>query len=160
MQFLLALRPDMIDGEERETGVSPAKLDVGPKERGFIVEWAPQEEVLAHEAVGGFLTHSGWNSTMEGIWIGVPMLCSPQIADQPITSRLVGEVWKIGFDTKDKYDRITVEKMIRTLMEEGDQREEILESVKKFVKLAGLAVSEGGSSYNNLEKLIQNLTNM
>lgn len=50
------------------------------------------------------------------------MLCSPQIADQPIISRLVGEVWKIGFDMKEKYDRITVEKMVRTLMEEGDQR--------------------------------------
>ncbi|KAJ0088938.1 hypothetical protein Patl1_31751 [Pistacia atlantica] len=58
------------------------ELEKGTKERGFIVSWAPQEEVLSHPAIGGFLTRGGWNSTLEGIVDGVPMICWPKIADQ------------------------------------------------------------------------------
>ncbi|RXI02127.1 hypothetical protein DVH24_026657 [Malus domestica] len=91
---------------------------MGTKERGLIVEWAPQEEVLAHKAVGGFLTQCGWNSILEGIWAGVPMLCWPRLAEQLVTSRWIGEVWRIGIDMKDTCERSMVEKMIRRLMEE------------------------------------------
>ncbi|RDX70263.1 7-deoxyloganetic acid glucosyltransferase, partial [Mucuna pruriens] len=66
----------------------PAELEEGTRERGFIVDWAPQEEVLAHKAIGGFLTHSGWNSTLESLVAGVPMICWPYFANQQINSRL------------------------------------------------------------------------
>ncbi|RXI02130.1 hypothetical protein DVH24_026660 [Malus domestica] len=75
-QFLWAVRLDKLRGEQGEL-VIPVKL-----ERGFIVEWVPQEEVLAHKAVGGEV-----NSIPEGIWAGVPMLCWPQLADQPVICR-------------------------------------------------------------------------
>ncbi|KAM2954549.1 hypothetical protein FF1_032813 [Malus domestica] len=74
---------------EREL-VIPTELEAATKERGFIVEWVPQEEVLgllAHKVVGGFSTHRGLNSTLEGIWAGVSMLCWPQLGDQPVISR-------------------------------------------------------------------------
>ncbi|KAM1038072.1 hypothetical protein ACFX13_033531 [Malus domestica] len=74
---------------EREL-VIPTELEAATKERGFIVEWVPQEEVLgllAHKVVGGFSTHRGLNSTLEGIWAGVSMLCWPQPEDQPVISR-------------------------------------------------------------------------
>ncbi|KAL8552061.1 hypothetical protein ACS0TY_000939 [Phlomoides rotata] len=61
----------------------------GTKERGYIVSWAPQEEVLAHAATGGFLTHSGWSSTLESIVEGKPMICWPYFADQHVSSRYV-----------------------------------------------------------------------
>ncbi|KAM2612336.1 hypothetical protein TB2_032316 [Malus domestica] len=57
-QFLWSVRSDMLRGEQREF-VIPAELEVGTKERGSIVEWVPQEDVLAHKVVVGFLTHSG-----------------------------------------------------------------------------------------------------
>ncbi|KAB2622032.1 7-deoxyloganetic acid glucosyltransferase-like [Pyrus ussuriensis x Pyrus communis] len=157
-QFLWVVRSDMISGEQGEH-VIPTELKMGTKERGLIVEWAPQEEVLAHKAVGGFLTQCGWNSILEGIWAGVPMLCWPRLAEQLVTSRWIGEVWRIGIDMKDTCERSMVEKMIRRLMEEGDEREQILRSVERFSKLARGAVTEGGSSYNNLDKLIQDLRN-
>ncbi|KAM2612334.1 hypothetical protein TB2_032316 [Malus domestica] len=63
----------------------------------------------------------------------------------------------MGIDMKDKCARSTVEKMVRTLMEDSDQREQICKSVDKFAKLARHAVSEGGSSCQNWEKLIHDL---
>ncbi|KAF8397376.1 hypothetical protein HHK36_016289 [Tetracentron sinense] len=99
--FLWVVRQDLIAGNDGK-GEIPAELEGGTKERGCMVGWAPQEEVLAHPAVGGFLTHSGWNSTLESIIAGVPMICWPQLADQQINSRFVSEVWRNGIDMKDR----------------------------------------------------------
>ncbi|TXG58720.1 hypothetical protein EZV62_016549 [Acer yangbiense] len=154
--FLWVVRPDLIVGE---FGIDPMELEMVTKERGFIVSWAPQEEVLGHPAVGGFLTHSGWNSTLESITAGVPMICWPQIADQQVNSRCVSEVWKIGFDMKDTCDRSTVEKLVRDLMD-SNKREEIMKSTDEFARLANDSVKQGGSSYSNLEKLIEDIRSM
>jgi len=152
--FLWVVRQDGIAGVEGEH-VIPKELHEGTKDRGFLVDWAPQEEVLAHQAVGGFLTHNGWNSTLEGIVAGVPMLCWPTIADQHINSRWVSEVWRIGLDMKDTCDRSTIEMMIRAVMEE--RREEIIKSMDRIAKLAYDSANQGGSSYHNLDKLIEDI---
>ncbi|KAG6407865.1 hypothetical protein SASPL_130865 [Salvia splendens] len=76
----------------------PVELEEGTKLRGLMVEWVPQELVLRHKSVGAFFTHSGWNSTIESIVIGVPMLCWPNFADQMVNSRFVSEGWKIRLD--------------------------------------------------------------
>ncbi|KAG6407900.1 hypothetical protein SASPL_130900 [Salvia splendens] len=103
----------------------PVELEEGTKLRGLMVEWAPQELVLRHKSVGAFFTHSGWNSTIESIVIGVPMLCWPNFADQMVNSRFVSEVWKIGLDVKDTCDRLLIERMVREVMEV--KRDELLE---------------------------------
>ncbi|RVW41315.1 7-deoxyloganetic acid glucosyltransferase [Vitis vinifera] len=123
--FLWVMRSDSLPREDRE-GQTPAELLEGTKKRGLLVSWAPQEEVLAHPAVGAFLTHSGWNSTLKGITAGVPMICWPRFADQQINSRFVSHVWKLGIDMKDTCDRIMIEKMVRNLMEE--KRAEFMKS--------------------------------
>ncbi|KAK3226258.1 hypothetical protein Dsin_006120 [Dipteronia sinensis] len=148
--FLWVIRPDLIVGE---SGIDPMDLEMVTKEREFIVSWAPQEEVLAHPAVGGLLTHSGWNSTIERINAGEPMIFWPHIADQPVNRRCVSKVWKIGFDMKDTCDRSMVEKLVRDLMD-SNKREEIMKSTVEFARLANDSVQQGGSSYSNLEKLI------
>ena len=157
-RFLWVLRSDTIKDEDHAIGGGDAFMEeirLSSKENGLLVDWAPQEEVLAHRAIGGFLTHSGWNSTSEGIVAGVPMICWPKLGDQQVNSRWVSEVWKIGLDMKDTCDRSTVEKVIKLLME--DRRDEIMRSMDEISKLARESVSEGGSSYNNLEKLIGDL---
>ena len=119
------------------------------------MDWAPQEEVLAHPAVGGFLTHGGWNSTLESIVAGVPMICWPYFSDQQLNSRFVSHVWKMGMDMKDTCDRITVEKMVRDVMEE--RRAEFTKSVDAMAKLARSSLSEGGTSYCNFNRLIEDI---
>ncbi|KAK6227884.1 hypothetical protein SCA6_000224 [Theobroma cacao] len=153
-RFLWVFRPDFMP----EKGSIPAELVEGTKERGYMVGWAPQEEVLAHCAIGGFLTHSGWNSTLESLVAGVPMICWPYFADQQLNSRFVSEVWKLGLDMKDVCDRRVVEKMVNDLI--VDKREEFVKSSAEIAKLAKACVNVGGSSYCNLDRLIEDIRSM
>ncbi|XP_022978080.1 7-deoxyloganetic acid glucosyltransferase-like [Cucurbita maxima] len=153
-RFLWVVRPNSVAGEDGENGILE-ELEKGTKERGCMVEWAPQEEVLAHEAIGGFLTHCGWNSTLESIVAGVPMICWPQFADQQTNSRYVSEVWRIGVDMKDVCDRETVSQMVNDVME--NRRNELMGSVIETAKLAKTSVEEGGSSFRDLERMINDI---
>ncbi|KAL8102889.1 hypothetical protein AgCh_027423 [Apium graveolens] len=150
-KFLWVIRPDSISGD----GEIPAEVLEGTKERGYIVGWAPQEEVLAHQSVGGFLTHSGWNSTLESVVEGVPMICWPYFMDQQVNSRFVSEVWKLGLDMKDTCDRVIVEKMIKEVMIE--RKTEFIKSADRMAMLAKQSLSEGGSSCSNLERLVKDI---
>ncbi|GLT30271.1 hypothetical protein SLA2020_050800 [Shorea laevis] len=152
-RFLWIVRPDSVVGHGGQD--IPQELIEGTKERGYLIDWAPQEEVLAHWAIGGFLTHSGWNSTLESLVAGVPMICWPYFADQQLNSRYVGEVWKLGLDMKDVCDRNVVERMINDIMEE--KREEFVKSARETAKLAKESVGVGGSSYCNLDRLIEDI---
>lgn len=136
-------------------GQAPEELLVGKRERGYMVGWTPQEEVLKHQAIGGFWTHSGWNSTLESIVAGVPMMCWSYFADQMVNSRLVSEVWKLGFDMKDRCDREIIEKMIRDLM--GERKVEFMKSATEMADLARASVNQGGSSYCSLDRLIDDI---
>uniref|UniRef100_A0AAT9US15 Glycosyltransferase n=1 Tax=Mitragyna speciosa TaxID=170351 RepID=A0AAT9US15_9GENT len=156
-RFLWVMRPDSIMGKDGESQI-PVELQEGTKARGYMVGWAPQEEVLNHSAIGGFLTHSGWNSTLESIVTGVPMICWPYFADQMINSRFVSEVWKIGLDMKDTCDRVIIEKMVRDLMDV--RKDEFLPRADDMAKLARKAVNEGGSSYCNLDGLVEYIKSM
>ncbi|KAH9626343.1 hypothetical protein KSS87_023501 [Heliosperma pusillum] len=154
--FLWVRRPnsviDVVDEDQLE--ISDEVL-AGTKERGLIVSWVPQETVLKHRAIGGFLTHSGWNSTLESIVEGVPMICWPFFVDQQVNSRLVSEVWKVGLDMKDTCNRVVIEKMVKDLM--GTRKEEFLKKVDCMAKLAVEAVGPGGSSYNQLNRLVDDI---
>ncbi|KAM0876200.1 hypothetical protein ACQ4PT_036299 [Festuca glaucescens] len=88
----------------------------GSSGKGRVVEWAPQRDVMRHRALGCFLTHAGWNSTLEGVVEGVPMVCWPFFVDQHINSRFVGAVWRTGLDMKGVCERTVVEKMVREAM--------------------------------------------
>ncbi|PON56501.1 UDP-glucuronosyl/UDP-glucosyltransferase [Parasponia andersonii] len=129
-RFLWVIRPDLI-AREGDDGLVPAELAEETSERVYMVGYAPQELVLDHPAVGGFLTHSGWNSTSESIVVG------------------------LGLDMKDVCDWKVVEKMVKDLMVE--RREEFARSTAEMAKLAKKSVSEGGSSYSNLERLIEDI---
>ncbi|MCD7446021.1 hypothetical protein HAX54_031504 [Datura stramonium] len=156
VKFLWVLRPNILKEGERDDKFMK-ELAEGCKENGYIVSWAPQRKILAHPAIGGFLTHSGWNSTLESIVEGKPMICWSHSVDQRVNSRLVNKLWKIGLDMKDCCDRFTIERMIKDFMLMGAERDEFKKSADNLSKLAKLSVEEGGSSNNNLESLIKDI---
>ncbi|KAG6393502.1 hypothetical protein SASPL_147745 [Salvia splendens] len=130
-------------------------MEIADGGRGRVVGWAPQEAVLAHPAVGGFVTHCGWNSTLESVVAGVPMVCWPHFGDQQVNSRFVDGVWGIGRDMKDHCDRVVVEKMVRDVME--DRSCEFQRRARDLAKAARESVVEGGTSYYDLDRLIQDI---
>ncbi|KAM7494837.1 hypothetical protein LguiB_029446 [Lonicera macranthoides] len=125
VRFLWVMRPDSITGKDGERQI-PAEVEEGTRERGYMVGWAPQEEVLDHPAT--------------------------------INSRFVSEVWKLGLDMKDVCDRAVIEKAVRDVM--VDRKEEFLKKANEKAKMARNAISEGGSSFCNLENLIEFIGSM
>ncbi|KAF3665496.1 UDP-glycosyltransferase 74F1 [Capsicum annuum] len=132
-------------------------LDESTREKGLVVSWCPQLQLLEHESIGCFLTHCGWNLTLEAICLGVPMVTMPQWSDQPTNTRLVQDVWEVGVR------RDVIEECIKLVMEE-EKGKVIRENARKWKELARNTVDEGGSSDKNIEEfffklLIEKLTN-
>ena len=150
--FLWVVRPDQTDGSEwKESLPDGFKEAIG--ESGCIVKWAPQKEVLAHSAVGGFWSHCGWNSTLESICEGVPMICQPFFGDQRVHTRYLSQVWKIGMEWENNLGRGEIERAVRKLMvdrEGEDMRQRAMELKEKI----DVSMKEGGSSYNSLNELV------
>ncbi|CAL2279470.1 unnamed protein product [Prunus armeniaca] len=129
-------------------------------EKGLVVSWCSQIEVLAHEAVGCFVTHCGWNSTLEALSLGVPMLAMPQWTDQRTNAKFIMDVWKIGLtapsDEKGLVRQEVVEHCISEIME-GERGKEMKINALKWKELAKKAVDEGGSSDKNTDEFISKL---
>ncbi|KAK2442021.1 UDP-Glycosyltransferase superfamily protein [Trifolium repens] len=156
--FLWAIRPGTIRGSEWLEPLPSGFLE-NLGERGYIVKWAPQEQVLKHPAVGAFWTHNGWNSTLESVCEGVPMICMPSFADQKINAKYASDVWKVGLQLENKLERGEIEKVIRKLMV-GDEAYEIRENVKNLKEKANVCLKEGGSSYCFLDSLVSEILSL
>ncbi|XP_050208846.1 scopoletin glucosyltransferase-like [Mercurialis annua] len=133
--------------------------------KGLIVRnWAPQILILDHEAIGGFVTHCGWNSTLEGISAGVAMVTWPVGGEQFYNEKLVTEVLRIGVSVGvqqwsfygDGVKSECIEKAINRVME-GAEAEEMRGRAKKLGRMAREAVEDGGSSFTDLDALIHEL---
>ncbi|KAF5479564.1 hypothetical protein F2P56_000374 [Juglans regia] len=137
------------------------------KDRGIVVrDWVDQKEILMHECVQGFLSHCGWNSVLESICAGVPILAWPMMAEQHLNARMVTEEIKAGLrvETCDGSARGFVkseglEKTVRQLME-GEMGKGVRKEVKELAETAKKAVEEGGSSWRTLDLLIDEITCM
>ncbi|KAK8302316.1 hypothetical protein V6Z11_D04G077400 [Gossypium hirsutum] len=150
--FLWVVRPGSVIGSEWLEPLPKGFMEE-IKERGHIVKWAPQQEVLAHTAVGGFWTHSGWNSTLESICEGVPMICHPCFGDQRVNARYVSDVWRIGVHLESKVDRFEIANVVRKLLVEAEGHE-IRDRILQFKKMANQSTQQQGSSYRSLESLV------
>ncbi|XP_050157404.1 (R)-mandelonitrile beta-glucosyltransferase-like [Malus sylvestris] len=149
--FLWVIRPDLVRGE---SSVIPAEFLEETKERSLLASWCPQEQVLSHPAIGGFLTHSGWNSTLESVCGGVPMICWSFCGEQPTNCRYSCKEWGIGFELGDDVKRDYVEGLVRKLTEGGEGKE-MKKKALEWKKLAREATTcPNGLSFLALDKLI------
>ncbi|KAJ3694184.1 hypothetical protein LUZ60_009664 [Juncus effusus] len=135
------------------------------KDIGLILKgWAPQMVILSHPSVGGFMTHCGWNSVLEAISMGVPMITWPHFQDQFLNENLVVDVLKIGvslgvkmpnYGTDDCLVKSSdVEMAVSALLDGGEEGEERRIRAEGFAQKAQKAMEEGGSSYVNMMDLI------
>jgi len=158
--FLWVLRSDIAEGQ---AVVFPEGYEERTKDRALFVIWSPQLKVLAHRSVGLFLTHSGWNSTLESISMGVPMVGFPHFADQFLNCRFAKEVWKIGLDFDDvevdEHKMVTkeeVEDVVRRMMATPEGKQ-LRENVLKLKDSAWKTVLPEGSSALNINTFVNDM---
>ncbi|GFP85545.1 UDP-glycosyltransferase 73c3 [Phtheirospermum japonicum] len=169
----------VVKGGDKSGEIEKWILDTGfeerVKERGLLIRgWAPQVMILSHTAIGGFLTHCGWNSTLEGISAGVPMITWPIFAEQFLNQKLVVQILETGVEVGAKgvvhleggnseHDKVGKEKIrsaIESVMDEGNGGCQRRKRAKELGKMAKGSVEEGGSSCRNVEMLIREIAQL
>ncbi|XP_018817797.1 scopoletin glucosyltransferase-like [Juglans regia] len=156
--------------EKEEEDWLPKGFEKRMEGKGLIIRgWAPQVLILDHEAVGGFVTHCGWNSTLEGVTAGVPMVTWPLFAEQFFNEKLVTQVLKIGVPVgaqqcvnmmgNDAYSikKEAIENSVRRIMMVSEEAKEMRSRAKALGEMARRAMEKGGSSYSDLNALIEEL---
>ncbi|KAK4760856.1 hypothetical protein SAY87_005749 [Trapa incisa] len=126
---------------------------------GLVVrQWAPQVNVLAHAAVGAFMSHCGWNSILESIVNGVPMIAWPLYAEQRMNAVLLEEDFGVAFRPKVRPSEKTVERqeiagLVSKILVSDGSSQAMRKKVKELKESAKVALRQGGSSYEWLCKL-------
>ncbi|KAH0649904.1 hypothetical protein KY284_029816 [Solanum tuberosum] len=126
------------------------------EKQGKIVTWCSQVEVLHHPSLGCFLTHCGWNSTLENLVSGVPIVACPLWNDQRCNAKLIQDVWKIGFRVSINDEGI-VEKDDLGRCIDVMKGEEYRKNAIKWKDLAKEATKENGSSNLNLQAYVKQI---
>ncbi|KAK5770587.1 hypothetical protein PVK06_046738 [Gossypium arboreum] len=165
LQFIWVVRKQK--NNEEEDDWLPEGFEKRMEGKGLIIRgWAPQVLILDHEAVGGFVTHCGWNSTLEGVCAGVPMVTWPAFAEQFYNEKLLTQVLNIGVAVGAQkwvrlmgefVERESIEKAVKEMMK-GDKAEEMRNKAKALAEAAKKAVEKGGSSYSDLDALIEEIS--
>lgn len=151
----------------KETGLEPHVLPNGFLERvgnnGKVVKWSPQEQVLAHPSVACFVTHCGWNSSTEAITSGIPLVAFPQWGDQVTNAKYLVDVFEVAVRMcrgEAANELIKRDEVKRCLLEAtvGPKAKEMKQNVLKLKAAADAAVADGGSSDQNLQAFLDEVT--
>ncbi|KAI3460043.1 hypothetical protein Pfo_016706 [Paulownia fortunei] len=142
--FLWIIRPDLVSAGAM--AILPPEFLESTKEIALLANWCPQEKVLSHPSVVEFLTQSGWNSTLESICSGVPVICWPFFAEQQTNC------WGVGVEIETDVKKEEVEKSLVRKVMVGDEGKEMKKRAMEWKKLA--QESAKSSSYENLGNVI------
>ncbi|XP_050373426.1 phloretin 4'-O-glucosyltransferase-like [Argentina anserina] len=156
--FLWVIRENQKSGEGKE-GKEEEELScmVELEEHGMIVPWCSQVEVLSHPSLGCFVTHCGWNSTLESLVSGVPVVAFPQWTDQGTNAKLIEDMWKTGVRVAPNEEGIVIGEEINRCLDLVMENQEMRKNAKNWKHLAKEAVSEGGSSDKNLKVFLDQI---
>ena len=132
---------------------------------GLVVPWCDQLMVLCHSSIGGFLSHCGWNSVLEAMFAGVPILTFPLSFDQAPNSKQIVEDWKVGLHGKGGVGANNVVVMRREIAglvsrfmnSQSNESKELRERAREVKEVCQRAIAEGGSSVHNLNLFLQDI---
>ncbi|XP_030473969.1 UDP-glycosyltransferase 83A1-like isoform X1 [Syzygium oleosum] len=150
--FLWVVRPDIVNGPVTEFHDGFLQR---VRNYGKVVHWAPQEEVLAHPSVACFFTRCGWNSTLEGLSNGLPLLCRPYSVDQYLNRSFICDVWRVGLGVDGGENGLITRHEVRDKVLAVLGSDEIRANCLRVKEMARKSVSEGGSSLKNLQSFIE-----
>ncbi|MED6128183.1 hypothetical protein PIB30_095144 [Stylosanthes scabra] len=150
--FLLVIRPDINNGSENQSFLKEFEERV--KNLGKVVQWAPQQKVLNHPSIACFISHCGWNSTMESTTRGVPFLCWPYFADQLFNQTLISDVWKVGLRLDPIAGGIVTREEIMCKIKALLQDEGFKVRAMELRTLVINNIKEGGRSSINLNNVV------
>ncbi|KAG2715533.1 hypothetical protein I3760_03G082700 [Carya illinoinensis] len=150
--FLWVVRPDTTDGT---SDAYPKGFHDRVGTRGQMVGSVAQQKILSHPSVACFLSHCGWNSTIEGVSNGMPFLCWPYFADQFLNQNYICDVWKVGLGLDRDESGIIRRGEIKTKVEQLLWDETLKVRALDLKKLVMASIKEGGASDNNLKNFIE-----
>lgn len=133
------------------------------KDFGLVIQmWTDQAGILSHLSVGGFLSHCGWNSSIESITNGVPMIAWPLYAEQRQNATMLTEELRVAvrpnvLPTKKVVEREEIEQLVRTVLMQYKEGKELKENVKKLKMSAEKALSVGGSSHDSMCQVLKDI---
>ncbi|CAL5017857.1 unnamed protein product [Urochloa decumbens] len=148
--FVWNIRPDLVKGD---SAVLPPEFVAAIEGRALLTTWCPQAAVLEHAAVGVFLTHSGWNSTLESLCAGVPMLSWPFFAEQQTNCRYKRTEWGVGLEIGGEVQSDELAAVIREAMD-GEKGKEMRRRAVEWKEKAVKATLPGGPAEANLNWVI------
>ncbi|CAJ1977399.1 unnamed protein product [Sphenostylis stenocarpa] len=160
VSFLWVLKPPHKLGPPPH--VLPDGFFEGTRDKGKVVQWSPQEEVLAHPSVACFVTHCGWNSSMEALTLGVPMLTFPAWGDQVTNAKFLTDVYgvgiKLGYGQAEK-KVVNRDEVKKCLLEAtiGPKAEELKQNALRWKTAAEAAVAANGSSAWNIDAFVKDI---
>ncbi|XP_010521994.1 PREDICTED: UDP-glycosyltransferase 87A1-like [Tarenaya hassleriana] len=131
--------------------------------QGLVVSWCDQLRVLSHAAVGGFWSHCGFNSTLEGTYAGLPILAFPLFWDQILNGKMIVEDWRVGVrikgkDEEDLIKRDDIEGIVKGFMDlENEEVKEMRRRARELSEICRAAIAEGGSSDGNINAFIRDI---
>ena len=144
--------------KDRLAEVEEEKKDIS---KGMVVAWCDQQRVLAHPSVGCFVTHCGWNSTLEAVVCGVPMVAVPSWSDQPVNAWLVEEDWGVGVraerDGEGVLTRGELARCVELLMGGGDRAVQVRANASGLKERARWAVAAAGPLEACLESFVETM---
>ncbi|KAI8618017.1 hypothetical protein BC830DRAFT_1110899 [Chytriomyces sp. MP71] len=125
--------------------------------RGLVVGWAPQRDLLFHSSISLFLSHCGWNSTLEAMAAGVPILAWPMFGDQHLDAVLLQSMGccLVFEGTKLKGGRLVCSEEISRLLQLMVGSKSLREAAKAVKGTCWRAIEREGSSWHNLENVFE-----
>ncbi|CAI0422332.1 unnamed protein product [Linum tenue] len=149
-RFLWIVRRDVV---KDMAGVLNKEFHDEVKDRAMIASWCAQDKVLDHPSVGAFLTHCGWNSMVEAVCGGKPMICCAYFAEQPTNCRFAAKVWGVGVEIDPDVKRENICELVKEMME-GEEGKRMKAKALEWKKKAEVATAVGGSAYLSFDKVL------